>query len=337
MQKTKTILVIALLLLSLISLFSCKSDKPVKASSTGRSNEIIVVIEDNLWKSTIGDSIKAYFNSERSGLPQPEPLFKIIQLKFDEFSRLFETHRNVFAVAIDSSLTEGKYETAYNVWASPQRVIKITAPNIENLKELFETHKRDIFNTYENEEIKRLQAIHSRTQNNNAVKLIKNKFNLNIKIPRDFYVAVDKPGFLWLRKEADILSEGIIIYSYPYTDTIAFNPNKIISVRNQFTQLYVPGPSDSSYMVVANSVIQPVKRTLDIKKTLVVETRGLWEVRRDFMGGPFINYTFVDKKTNMVIALDGYIYAPNKDKADLLRQVQSVLLTFEFEEPQLDK
>lgn len=336
MQKSRSIIVIALLLLSLIGFFSCKSDKPVKASSTGKADEVIVVIEDNLWKTTIGDSIKSFFNSNRTGLPQPEPLFKIIQLKFDEFSRFFETHRNILAVAIDSSLTEGKYETAYNVWAMPQRVVKITAPNIENLKELFETHKRDIFNIYENEEIKRLQAFYSRTQNPAAVKLIKEKFHLKVKVPRDYYVAVNKPGFLWLRNEADIISQGIIIYSYPYTDTVAFNLNKIISVRNQFTHLYIPGPSDSSYMVVAGSVIPPVKRNLDIKKALVVETRGLWEVRRDFMGGPFINYTFVDKKNNMVITLDGYVYAPNKDKADLLRQVQSVLLTFEFEEAQPD-
>jgi hypothetical protein len=48
------------------------------------------------------------------------------------------------------------------------------------------------------------------------------------------------------------------------------------------------------------------------------------------MGGPFVSYTLVDKKNNMVIALDGYVYAPNKNKADLLRQVQSILLSFEF-------
>ncbi len=330
MQRIRSFITTALVLLSMVGLFSCNMDKSTKASSTGSPKEIIVVAENNLWKSSLGDTIKSYFSSPRLGLPQPEPLYNVVQISLDEFNRLFETHRNVFAVSIDSSLKKANVEFAYNVWASPQRVVKITAPTIELLKESFLLKQKDIFNLYENAEIERLQTLYSKSMNVKAVETVRSKFNLNMNIPADYYVAVNKDNFIWLRREANILSQGILIYSYPYTDTVAFNPRKILSVRNQFTRLYVPGPSDSSYMIVAENDIPPINRTLELKKELSVETRGLWEVKHDFMGGPFVNYTFVDRKNNLVLALDGYVYAPNKDKADLLKQVQSILLSFEF-------
>jgi hypothetical protein len=300
--------------------------------SKGSPNEIIVVAEDNLWKTSIKDTVVAYFSSQRIGLPQPEPLYKVVQIKLEEFTTLFQRHKNVLNLVIDSSLTASKFEYGRDMYASPQRVIKISAPTIEQLKSAFTVHSKEIFNLFENAEIERLQQLNKKTLNIKAIETIRNKFNLNIDIPADYYIAVEKPDFLWLRKEANILSQGILIYAYPYTDTNAFNSRKIISVRDQFTQLYVPGPSDSSFMVIAPEFLQPVSRTLSIKKEMATETRGLWEVRKDFMGGPFINYTIVDKKNNKVITLDGYVYAPNADKTNIIRQIQAILLSFDFEE-----
>ncbi len=330
MQIIRSILAIALVFISVLSFYSCNSDQSTKASSTGSPNEIIVVAEDNLWKTSLGDSIISFFGSTRTGLPQDEPLYKVVQIKLSEFNRLFETHRNVLAISIDSSLNEPKTEMVQNVWSAPQRVVKIAAPSIELLKSAFNENKREIFNLFENAEIQRQQSLYSKTLNIKAGETVTNKFNLKMAIPADFFVAVDKDNFLWLRKETNVISQGILIYRYPYTDTASFNPRKILSVRNQFTRLYVPGPSDSSFMVVAENYVTPVDRLLTLKKEHAVEIRGLWEVEKDFMGGPFINYTLVDQKNNMVVALDGYVYAPNQNKADLLRQVQSILLTFEF-------
>jgi hypothetical protein len=85
-------------------------------------------------------------------------------------------------------------------------------------------------------------------------------------------------------------------------------------------------------MAVADEFVTPVSRTITLKKQRATEIRGLWEVRKDFMGGPFVSYTFVDERTNMVITLDGYVYAPNEPKLSMLRQVQSVLLSYEYDD-----
>lgn len=317
----------------LLFLSSCNEEsRSTKAESTGKPSEILVVTSKPLWKSSAGDSVRSFFSGPAVGLPQPEPLYKLAQVEIDEFNRILQPHRNIFIIEIDSSISVPQIEMRRDVWAAPQRVVKITGASIEGIKSIFEQKKYEILNLYDNAEIERQQSLYSKSLNIKAIELVKKKFNLKMNIPADYYVAVDKDNFLWIRREANKLSQGLILYSYPYTDTNAFNRNKIKAVRNQFTELFVPGPSDSSYMIVADEFIQPVSRSIKLKDELAVETRGLWEVRKDFMGGPYISYTFVDRKNNMVVTLDGYVYAPNEDKRDLLKQVQAVLLSFGFVE-----
>lgn len=334
MKSVKNTLRLLIAPVTLLLLFNaCNNDeKALKVSSTGKPSEILIVSEDNIWKSSAGDSVRSFFKGPAQGLPQPEPLYKLAQVKVEEFNRMLQSHRNIFIMAIDSSFTKPLVELRRDIWASPQRVVKITAASLEDMKKGFEENKAAILNLYDNAEIERLEKLFSKTRNISAVELISKKFNLTMTIPADYFVATNRENFLWLRREANRLSQGLLIYAYPYTDTVAFNPLKIQSVRNQFSQLYVPGPSDSSYMIIADEVIPPVSRALKLKNELAVEMRGLWEVRKDFMGGPFISYTFVDTKNNMVITLDGYVYAPNEEKRDLVKQVQAILLSYKFVE-----
>jgi len=122
-----------------------------------------------------------------------------------------------------------------------------------------------------------------------------------------------------------------MIYSMDYHDTIVFNPKHILRWRNSLTLEYIPGPSPISFMKVANEVIPPVFDTItDFPGGYAVETRGLWEVENDFMGGPFINYTFIDKANNKVITLDGYVYNPNDVKKYYLRELESIFFAAKF-------
>ena len=319
------------LLLGVMSIASsCSNDQPVKASSTGSPSELLVVAENNLWKSSLGDSVRSFFDGPVPALPQPEPLYRLVNVKEDEFGRVLKIHRNVLILTIDSSMKQPVVETRRDVWAAPQSVVKVSAASLQALKATFAERKNEFLNFYDNSEIERLHKLYSKSLNLKAAEALKENFNLSMNIPADYYLAKEKDNFLWFRREANKLSQGILIYTYPYTDTVAFQLRKIKSVRNQFTELYVPGPSDSSYMIIADEYMDPIARTLRIKKNLATEVRGLWEVRKDFMGGPFISYTLVDTKNNRVITLDGYVYAPGERKHDLLKQVQAILLSFEF-------
>jgi hypothetical protein len=54
-------------------------------------------------------------------------------------------------------------------------------------------------------------------------------------------------------------------------------------------------------------------------------------VENDFMGGPFVSYTFVDEKRNRVVTLDGYVYAPNAPKRDLMIQLESIMYSMKLD------
>ena len=50
------------------------------------------------------------------------------------------------------------------------------------------------------------------------------------------------------------------------------------------------------------------------------------------MGGPFLNYTFVNENTNKIISIDAYVYAPRTTKRNLLKQLEAICYTMKFVE-----
>ena len=47
------------------------------------------------------------------------------------------------------------------------------------------------------------------------------------------------------------------------------------------------------------------------------------------MGGPFISHFFMDKDKRNIIALEAFVYAPRYNKRNYLRQVESLIYSFD--------
>ena len=62
----------------------------------------------------------------------------------------------------------------------------------------------------------------------------------------------------------------------------------------------------------------------------IAELRGLWKLEKGFMGGPFVSHTTIDTVYNRVVTIDGYVFAPNRDKRNLIRQVEAIINTLEI-------
>ena len=61
-----------------------------------------------------------------------------------------------------------------------------------------------------------------------------------------------------------------------------------------------------------------------------METRGFWEVEGDYMGGPFVSHSFYSPDGKDIIVMEAFVHAPRYDKRPLLRQVESILYSFEW-------
>lgn len=322
MPKYLTIVLLAVLLAS------CTSDEgPRKPSATGKSGEMLIVTPKVRWDGQAGELIRGVFASDIPWLMQPEPHFNIVQIGEQEFVKLFETHRNILFVEFDNTLEKGKIEVRRNVWSYPQRVIKIIVPNEESLQRILTNNGEEFITLYLETERERLINAYGRMINHGARNLIREKFNLDITVPEGYFIAKIDEDFVWLRQTGtrEDLDLGLMISVLPYTHPDQdFNPQIIWERRNAMTRLHIPGSMPESFMTTYPDV-PPVFREISFNGNYALEGRGFWKMENDFMGGPFVNITWVDEKTGLLITLDGFVYRPNKDKRDYLRQVEALM------------
>ena len=81
-------------------------------------------------------------------------------------------------------------------------------------------------------------------------------------------------------------------------------------------------------MVVEDLLLPSIENT-EVDGHFAMETRGLWRVTNDFMGGSFINLTVYDEDHKQRVMLDGFVYAPDMSKRNLLLELEAILRTFE--------
>ena len=314
-------------------LTSCKVEKSGKPHSVGKSSEIVVVTDNKQqWNSSIGDTIMDFFYQEVEILPQAEPMFTLVNIPMEAFNTVYEKNRNILIIDIDKEAKKATIETRTDIWANTQRVVKIIAPDRQSFFKIFNDNKEKIMDLFLQMEYKRIQNAFASTENRKITNALKKNFGIYMTFPSDFRIAKESKNFMWLRKETLAFGMGLLIYTYNYTDTLAFDPDYILSKRDYYTKAYIPGPSDSSYMIVSRDVILPISAELNFKDNYAVEVRGLWKVENDFMGGPFISYTLIDQRHDKVLTIDAYVYAPSEEKRDLMRQLEAIIDSFKFVE-----
>lgn len=319
----------SLLIFSVLSFTSCNEDsKQAKIPSTGGPNEMLVITQNiEQWDGELGDSIRAAFSLEMPVLSIPEPEFNLVNINEKSLEKqMFKAHHNLFILEIDKKFTSAYVETRKDLWATPQIVIKINAPNHEAFLQAFEESKKTALELYrENERIRIINSYASKFKNINVARDLRKNFKLEMNIPKGYKTAVLEENFAWIRKETTTNSMSIMIYTTPYADTNAFNPNRIRQSRDLLTKVKIPGPTPESYQKISHEYIQPQIRKLNFNGNYATEIRGLWDLENDFMGGPFLSYTFVDETQNKVITVDGFMYAPKQKKTVMLRELEAIL------------
>lgn len=327
-------------LIFLLLLASCTMTDTGMRPSTGAVNELLIITNNKeQWEGALGDTLRAFFAGDMIGLSQPEQTFDIIHIADQDFGDIFRKYHNIFQVNIDPNVSGTTSETSQNVWSDPQRIIKVTAPDLPSFYKEFDLKKKSFMQLFVELERKRTLNINKLDQDFKLTNAVANKFGISMQFPEGFYIAKDAPDFMWIRyllaKKKQDVEIGIMIYTMEYKDPVVFDPRHIIKWRNMITMENIPGPSPTSFMTTSVDVIPPIFDTIsDFPAGFTVETRGLWKVENDFMGGPFISYTFIDKAQNKVITLDGYVYNPNDDKKNFLRQLESIFFSLKFTTPQ---
>ena len=93
-----------------IILSSCKNNDPSKLlpNVTGKSGEVILVIEPSHWSTNVGLEFRKKLSQAHPALPQNEPMFDLVHIPYNAFSNIFKTHRNIVIVKVDKDIHEPK-------------------------------------------------------------------------------------------------------------------------------------------------------------------------------------------------------------------------------------
>ncbi|MBR6878820.1 MAG: DUF4837 family protein [Bacteroidales bacterium] len=333
-MKQLNILIVGLVGFMMMAMSSCGDGNKIgkKDRSAGATSEIMVVTQNSeQWDGMIGDSIREFFLQPQYGLPQPEAISKLTHINVNGFSDMFKKHKCILIVEIDPNVEKTVIETGEDLWAAPQRVYKIIAPDRSSWCQSFNEHKEALKVMYDKVERERIMSVLRPSTNEKIMQRIQEKMGFSMTVPSGFFIAKDEPDFMWIRKELPKNSFGIFIYSTPYKDTLQLELPSLISVRDRMLQQYVPGPADGSFMTTEKEFVPPMVNYISTFPTgFAAELRGMWCLVGDYMAGPFVSYSFPDENTGNLVTVEGYVYYPNHDKRDDLLQLQSILYTVDF-------
>nr|WP_315181569.1 DUF4837 family protein [uncultured Flavobacterium sp.] len=310
-----------LYLLFTLILFSCsKKNDVLPRETSGKINTISVIIDDPLWNGEIGDSIRNKFASPVIGLPQEEPLFTINQYPVKLLEGFATDSRTIIVV---KKAAKNSFEINKNQYASPQNVFHISGKTSAAIIDTIEKNAPKIVQMIKEMEIAETQKINKQSLIN--PKIITNKFHITLNIPSGYEYMLHKSKFIWLKKEIISGNMSLLIYQVPL-HSIKKGDNEIASIVRMRDSIgkYIHGTDPNTPMITEEGYAPYLfKIQLDGKPTY--ETKGTWELKNDFMAGPFINYAIVDKAYSRILVLEGFCYSPSKEKRDLMHELEAII------------
>src|SRR5574344_1126766 len=253
----KHLKILLLVLLPILFLSSCKEGGKNKQifmpSVSGKAGEVLVVIDKAYWEGEIGSMLKNTLAREYPFLPQREPMFTVYNTTPSSFSNYgsFVSHRNILLINIDKSFSKPKIVYQEDVWAAPQIVITLSAPDKESAYEIFVTEKEKIINAIEQKERDRIIANAHKYQEIQIRDIILSEFGGSPYFPQGYSIKKHIPEFAWISYETTYVNQGIFIYTYPY-DGKEMTVESIVEERNKILKKNVPGMRENSYMITSS-------------------------------------------------------------------------------------
>ncbi len=310
--------------LGLSIFYSCTSNVP---KSIGKLREVTIITD--YWQQ-VGPQVESILTRPVS-TPQPEPEFLLRIGDFGRFSS-YSRLRIVFIIGLsrDSIIKEimmGRLDTLVssgymlfkfpNAWVTNQWVLVFVAEDTAKLVEGLSIYAERIRRTVTELVLEQMsRATYFGGKDEELTDSIKKRFGFSIDVPRG-----------WLFQDKHNADNFIFIYThFPdrsvfvfWSDTIrTIKPDSILNIRDWLTGRFYDGDSVDRSEVLVD--------TIDFMGGSALRIRGVWQNRREVLGGPFVSYAFIYQ--GRFFLLDGVVFNPGKKKLSNLFQVEAIIRTF---------
>ena len=313
-------------------LVSCDDDKSAYMKTvTGKAGEVIVVLDKANWDGEVGSAVRDVLAKDYPMLPQREASFTLININKAAFSDLFKVHRNLLFFNIQDNVAKPGVFVNRDAWAQPQILITVEATTPDQARQLVEDNSEVIFNAIDQIEKERIAKASRRYEESSIRSIVSERFGGSPYFPKGYSIKKVTDNFFWASMETTHNNLGILIYTIPFDGVQFPSMEKVIEEQNKVLQENVPGMFPNTYMTTSTAR-EPIMTSYKYKGESFVEIRGLWEVANDFMGGPFVEHVLYTKEPNKLLVVQGFVYAPRFKKRNYVRQVESIVYSFEWAE-----
>lgn len=355
MQHFFSAFISIIILISALS--SCTEKQRTKFTVTptayGKVDNIMVVADEYTWTTTIGDTFRNYFEALYPVTPQPEFIYDLRHKTPQEFKegKILKTHRAILIIgALDdmsdpasaeirkaigeANVKRAAEQNTYRIavhkdrWAQGQTVVYWFGPTREELLKTIVKDYQKVMNQFNKADTDLfIQQIYAAGQNVKASDVLRKTLDISLKIPKEYALANSDSVSIWLRRETNKTSSNIFIYTLPLADSTKPSPEHHKRIRNQLTKVYFSTHIENSYMQIDDRVLPIYYQEMTFDNKPALQSRGLWGMVNDFMGGSFVTYMIEDTANNRVIILDGFVHAPGQKKRPEMRKLDMIFST----------
>lgn len=328
---TKT-LGISTLFIVLFTLLSCEKE-PIqigqkKEASIGDRNELIVVVNDNIWNSEVGDTIRKYIARPVSGVINYESMFDITQINRSLLSEEIRKNRNILSVRPSTQIDTLTLKKG--VYSHPQIYFSITYTNTQQLEQTIKKYADSITKVFHQSEINEEQHYINRVALVDPKKFT-DVLGITIKMPKYYHLRkeTDAP-FLWYQKDLPTGDVNIVFYEFPME--IPQNTSEInyfFDASNTIGKQYIRNFDSTGYYKIDNAYI-PEMMTYKQYNMQVYEIKGAYKMMNDIFYGPYVLYIFKDDYYKRYLFVQGFINDLNKSKRDHLMELEAIVKSINF-------
>lgn len=317
----------------------------------GKEREVFLVIDSATYAGEVGEILRDIYASPVPGLLKDEPWFKLRTINPLAMTETLRRQANmIFVTTLDSDSRQGRKMQSYfteesleiirnepdrfmlsskDEYARGQEVIYLFGETKDQLVQNLEKNRLKLRNYMINRALTSITKDIKADDDEGIAKELREDRGYSIVVPKGFYIAREFENLVWIRQPDQRIDKSIFIYSIPYTDKKSFQNERIMALRDSVTKQFLYDIDKRDLYFEVEPLVPMYTEEFTFNGKYAVETRGMWKLNDQSVGGPFLSYMFVDDATNTLYYLDGFIIAPGQDKVEDLFELEAILSTFE--------
>lgn len=337
-------------------LFACSRHTPPTQTAEGSPGEVLVVCNEKFtdtvenlfqiqfrrysYNNILLFAEKAekqefepsfYFWVERDkaweGSEKLNPLLIVVEVQGNSAGR-FSSDLNSAKPEQSEKLNNAKISVYRNVWALKQTVIRLELKNTTLTSEVSEKIEGLLEIAEKQQGLPGNLAPNAYTDS--VSNLIRGNYGFSFQFPPQFRLNFSNREVVWLSQETQKFYRHIFINIFS-DSLLPKNTEEAVKNRNLYAEKYLKN-TEGTRVKVSESSLFPLtfNQNNKIANQQVSVLRGWYSEEGTYRRGPFVRYFFHDKANARVIAVDGFLYAPNMNRLSFYRTFDLIAETMKF-------